>query len=301
MLTIKLLQKKLRMARTKGKIFRIKRFSVLDGPGIRTFVFLKGCPLNCVWCHSPEGIDSEISIWFNQSDCISCSRCVVTCPEEALKMNSEYGPNVLIDRLRCKVSGDCVKVCPTNAIQFTGTVTSLEEVFNEIVRDIAFYNSSGGGVTLTGGEPLFQPDFAFEILSWCKDKNIHTAIETSMFASLETIKRIAPVTDLVYADLKIIDSITHQHFTGQSNEIIKENFAFLARSGKNIIVRVPLVPNVTDTTENKVAIQEFVSSFNKEIPIEYIQYNLLTANNYNRLGIPFLMEHISNECNNLGK
>ena len=283
-------QPMVKMAGTKGKIFKIKRFSVHDGPGIRTSIFLKGCPLNCIWCHSPEGIDPEISIWFNQSDCISCSRCVVTCPEEALRINSRSGPNILIDRLKCKVSGDCVKVCPTNAIQFTGWVSSPEEVFSEIVKDIAFYNSSGGGVTLTGGEPLFQPDFAFEILNLCKEKNIHTAIETSLFASLETIKRIAPVADLIYADLKIIDPEAHKRFTGQSNEIIKENFAFLANSGKNIIVRVPLVPNVTDKTENRMAIREFVDSFNKEIQIELIEFNPLAANNYHRLGNPFPLE-----------
>ena len=280
-------QLRAKMAGTKGKIFKIKRFSVHDGPGIRTSVFLKGCPLNCVWCHSPEGIDPNISIWFNQSDCISCSRCVVTCPEEALRINGKSGQNILIDRLKCKVSGDCVKVCPTNAMQFTGWVTSPEVVFVEIVKDMAFYNSSGGGVTLTGGEPLFQPDFAFEILNLCKAKNIHTAIETSLFASMETIKRIASVTDLIYADLKIIDPVAHQLFTGQTNEIIKENFAFLVNSGKSIIVRVPLVTEVTDTTENRMAIVEFVDSFNKEIQIEFIEFNPLAVNNYNRLGIPF--------------
>ncbi len=258
------------MAGTKGKIFKIKRFSVHDGPGIRTSVFLKGCPLNCAWCPIPEGIDPEISIWFNQSDCISCSRCVVGCPEEALSINGKSGPNILIDRLRCKVSGDCVKVCPTHAIKFTGWVTSPDEVFSEIAKDIAFYNSSGGGVTLMGGEPLFQPDFAFEILSLCKDKNIHTAIETSLFASLATIKRIVPVTDLFYAHLKIMDHEAHQLFTGQSNEIIKENFTFLAGTGKSIIVKVPLIPKVTDTSENRVAVQEFIHSFKKEIPIEFI-------------------------------
>ncbi len=258
------------MAETKGKIFKIKRFSKNNGPGLRTAVFLKGCPLNCSLCPNPEGIDPAISIRFIQSNCISCSRCVVTCPEEALKINSRSGPNILIDLLKCKLTGDCVKVCPTKAMQFTGWLFSSEEVLDEILKDIAYFRSSSGGVTLTGGEPLFQPHFAFEILSLCKDKNIHTAIETSLFASKETIERIASVIDLVYVNLKIIEPVEHQRFTGQSNKIMLENFAFLAGSGKAIIVRVPLVPNVTDTSENRVAIQEFVHSYNQEIPIEYI-------------------------------
>jgi pyruvate formate lyase activating enzyme len=275
------------MTGTEGRIFKIKRFSVHDGPGIRTAVFLKGCPLRCVWCHSPEGIGPDISIWFNPNACISCGRCVKACPEGALSMNSGIVANIEIDRLKCQVTGDCVNVCPTNAMQFTGMVTSPDEVFREIEKDIAFYHSSGGGVTLTGGEPLFQPDFAFEILDLCRRKQIHTAIEISLFAEKEVIKRIIPVTDLVIADLKISDPFIHKLYTGESNEIIKENFSFLTGSGKSIIVRVPKVKNITDTMKNTIAIQEFVNSFRKKIPIEFIEFNPLAINNYKRLGIPF--------------
>ena len=275
------------MAGTKGTIFKIKRFSVHDGPGIRTSVFLKGCPLNCVWCHSPEGIGPDISIWFNQNACIRCGRCVKACPEEALRMNNGSYPYIEIDRSKCRFTGNCVRVCPAKAMQFTGMFVSPEEVFSEIEKDVVFYQSSGGGVTLTGGEPLYQPGFAYEILDLCKRKQIHTAIETSLFAEKEVIKRISSVTDLVIADLKILDPVIHKLHTGESNEIIKENFAFLTGSGKSIIVRIPLVKNITDTIENRIAIQNFVSSFGKKIPIEFIDFNPLAANNYKRLEIPF--------------
>lgn len=278
------------MAGTNGTIFRIKRFSVHDGPGIRTSVFLKGCPLRCAWCHSPEGIGPDISIWFNQNVCIRCGRCVKACPEGALSLITGSDSNIEIDYLKCKLTGDCVKVCPTNAMQFTGMVASPEEVFSEIEKDVVFYQSSCGGVTLTGGEPLYQPGFAFEILDLCKKKQINTAIETSLFAEKEIIERISTVTDLVITDLKIFDPVMHKHYTGESNEIIKENFAYLAESGKSIIVRVPMVRDITDTIENRMAIQDYVDSFRKGIPVEFIEYNPLAVNNYNRLGIPFTLK-----------
>jgi len=172
-------------------------------------------------------------------------------------------------------------------MQFTGMVVSPEEVFSEIEKDIGFYNSSGGGVTLTGGEPLYQPMFAAEILELCRGKQIHTAIETSLFAEEGVIKLISSLTDLVIADMKIFDPVMHKRHTGESNEIIKENFAFLAESGKNIIVRVPLVEDITATIENRMAIQDYVDSFRKGIPVELIEYNTLAANNYRKLGKPF--------------
>ncbi|HSN50496.1 MAG TPA: glycyl-radical enzyme activating protein, partial [Bacteroidales bacterium] len=230
------------------------------------------------------------TIWFNQNTCIKCGRCAEACPERALSMNSGSDPFIVIDRVKCKLSGECVKVCPANAMQFTGIVVSPGEVFNEIEKDVVFYNSSGGGVTLTGGEPLYQPMFAAEILELCRGKNIHTAIETSLFAEEGVIRLISSLTDLVIADLKIFDTVMHKRYTGESNEIIKENFAYLAESGKNIIVRIPLVRDITDTIKNRMAIQDYVNSFRKGIPVEFIEYNPLAANNYKRLGIPFPLQ-----------
>jgi pyruvate formate lyase activating enzyme len=274
----------------EGLIFKIKRFSVHDGPGIRTTVFLKGCPLNCIWCHSPEGISSDITIWHNRNLCISCSYCVQACPENALQLIKDPGPYIEIDRVRCINSGECVKTCPSQAIQFTGSVATVSEIINEIEKDSAFYQTSGGGITLTGGEPLFQPEYSEQILEACKKRNIHTAIETSLFCEKDVLNRLLPYVDLFIADLKLFDPIQHEYYTGKPNEIIKENFRFIAKSDKAITVRIPLIRNITDTAENKNAIINFVHESNKKIPVELISFNSLAGNNYKRLGIPFLLD-----------
>jgi pyruvate formate lyase activating enzyme len=285
-------QHRVKMGEITGTVFKIKRFSIHDGPGIRTSVFLKGCPLNCVWCHSPEGIGNDISIWYNKNVCIACGRCIEVCPQGALRLEGEPEKYISIDRELCKTSGECVAVCPTNAIQFTGWTTTPSEIVSEVEKDIAFYDSSGGGITLTGGEPLWQPDFALEILSVCRERKIHTAIETSLFCSGEVLRRIAEKVDLFIADIKIIDPFLHRQNTGESNEIIRMNLIYLVQSGKRVIVRVPLIENITDTEENKKGIRNFVNGLNENIPVEFIDYNPLAANNYRRLGIPFPLENI---------
>lgn len=279
-----------KIAEYAGTIFKIKRFSVHDGPGIRTSVFLKGCPLNCIWCHSPEGISPEISIWYDKSLCIACGECVKACPEHALKLNTDAEPFIQINHSLCCLSGDCINVCPTGALQFTGSEIMLSDVMNEIEKDILFYKKSGGGVTLTGGEPLYQPEFSAAILEACKERNIHTAIETSLFCERNTICDIADLVNLFIIDMKIFDQAEHIRYTGKSNEIIKENFKYVANSGKPVIVRVPLVQGITDTEENKNAIKNFVDIIDSRILIEYISYNPLAGNSYKRLGISFLMK-----------
>jgi pyruvate formate lyase activating enzyme len=274
---------------TPGTIFKIKRFSVHDGPGIRTSVFLKGCPLNCIWCHSPEGIDSDISIWYDRSLCIHCSECVKSCPNNALKLITDPDPFINIDRNKCSLAGECVKVCPTGAIQFTGSKVSVSEIMEEVEKDILFYQISGGGITLTGGEPLCQPEFSLSVTDLCHEKNIHTAIETCLFCEREIIEKIKNYVDLFIIDMKIYNRDQHIRYTGRSNKIIKENIRFLALSGKQIIIRIPLVKNITDTEENINSIRRFVDRIDSKIPIEYISFNPLAGNNYKRLGISFLM------------
>jgi pyruvate formate lyase activating enzyme len=273
----------------KGAIFKIKRFSVHDGPGIRTAVFLKGCPLSCIWCHSPEGISSDITIWHDKSLCIACGECVQTCPCKALKLLPDDEPQINIDRRLCNTTGDCVKICPTGAIQFTGSIASVSDVTNEIEKDILYYHKSGGGVTLTGGEPLYQPDFSTQILKDCRKMNIHTAIETCLFCERETINRISDYVNLFIVDMKLSDTTQHIHYTGKSNEIIKENFRYVAESCKAVLVRIPLIPGITDTKDNRNACEKFVHDIDSRIPIEHISYNPLAENNYKRLNIPFLI------------
>ena len=277
-----------------GTIFKIKRFSVHDGPGIRTSVFLKGCPLNCIWCHSPEGISSEISIWHDQSLCIACGKCVKSCTEKAIELITQPEPEsqqqISINRKLCTLNGDCVKICPTGAIQFTGTKTSVSSVIDEIIKDILYYKMSGGGVTLTGGEPLYQPDFSAGILEACRKRKIHTAIETSLFCEKETLSRISDFVDMFIIDMKISDPVQHIRYIGKSNESIRENFRSIAKSGKQIIVRIPMIEGITDSEENINAVREFVRKTNSRIPIEYIANNPLAENNYKRLNIPFLLK-----------
>jgi pyruvate formate lyase activating enzyme len=273
-----------------GTIFKIKRFSVHDGPGIRTSVFLKGCPLSCIWCHSPEGLDHKISIWYNKNICIACEECVKVCPEKALELRKNGIPEIIINRGKCNVSGNCVSVCPTNALQFTGYEISVSQIVSEIEKDKIYYEKSGGGVTLTGGEPLYQPEFSTEILKECRKRNIHTAIETSLYCEREVLELVSPYLDLIIVDLKIFDADSHKHFTGKSNELIMDNFCFLAGSGNNIIVRIPLVENVTSTEDNLTAIYDFVKKTDENIHIEKISFNPLAENNYKKMGINFLLK-----------
>jgi pyruvate formate lyase activating enzyme len=272
----------------EGNIFKIKRFSIHDGPGIRTSVFLKGCPMKCVWCHSPEGISPAKSLWYSKNLCIACGKCTDVCPTNALQLTDAIG-KINIDRKACNLSGECITVCPTHALQFTGYKVTVDEVVEEIERDLIYFQNSGGGVTLTGGEALFQPEFSTAILQACKERNIHTTIETCLFCKREVIDKVLPYVDLFYCDLKIFDSQEHKHYTGRDNQIIKDNFRYLASSGKKMIVRLPLIEQITDTVENRKAIADFVNEIDKNIPVELINYNPLTENNYNRLGIPFLL------------
>jgi pyruvate formate lyase activating enzyme len=278
------------LSENEGIIFKIKRFSLHDGPGIRTSVFLKGCPLNCIWCHSPEGINHDISIWYNRNLCILCGQCVQTCPEKALALISDEEPYILISRGLCKVSGECVKICPSNALQFTGYKSSVLEIVSEIEKDNTFYIVSGGGVTLTGGEPLYQPAFTKAILEECRKRMIHTAIETSLFCEKDTLDLIAPLVDLFIVDLKIFESERHKYYTGKVNETIKENFRYIAQQEKSILVRIPMIDNITNTDENIAAITDFVRETRMDIQIEMIGFNPLAENNYKKLGIPYLLK-----------
>jgi pyruvate formate lyase activating enzyme len=274
----------------EGVIFRIKRFSVHDGPGIRTTVFLKGCALNCIWCHSPEGIDQKITIWYNQNLCIGCGKCTISCPESALTLYKDKKSYIEINRSICNVSGNCVEACPTRAIEFTGVNTNVSNVVSEIEKDKTFYDNSGGGLTLSGGEPLFQPEFSEGILKACKERNIHTAIETSLFCETSAIDSVSEYVDLFICDLKILNSSEHKLYTGKPNNTILENFRYIAAKGKDIIVRIPMVERITDTEGNLNDISAFVKEIRSDIKIEKVPFNPLAENNYKKLGIPFLLK-----------
>jgi len=267
-----------------GTVFDIKRFAIHDGPGIRTSVFLKGCPLGCVWCQNPEGIPLAPVLWYFNSKCIKCGECVKSCPVDAL---TDHGPDpnfIRIDHDKCTLCGKCTDVCPTSALTITGKERSTEWVVDELLKDKVFYEKSGGGITLTGGDPLYQYEFSLSILKAIKEYGIHTAVETAMFSSEEILLSLIPYTDLFLVDIKILDNDLHKKYTGVENKIIKSNFESLAARAKNIIVRVPLIPGYTARSENIIDIRDYVRSVREDIMVELLNFNPLARDKYSILG-----------------
>jgi pyruvate formate lyase activating enzyme len=267
-----------------GNIIDIKKFTVHDGPGIRSTVFLKGCPLSCLWCHNPEGIENKINLWYFEKKCIKCNQCISACRNTALSIGEENQSYICIDHNRCSNMGNCVNVCPTAALCFDGREISSEEIINILLEDRIFYEQSGGGITVSGGEPTYQHAFSLEILKRCKDQKIHTAIETCMYAKKAILERFIPYTDLFLVDIKLFDSEEHKKYTGVANEQILSNFRFLAEKNVSMQVRIPLISGITTTEENIRSISSFVFSINKGIPIELMNYNSLAENKYRLMG-----------------
>jgi len=263
----------------KGYIFNIQRFSIHDGPGIRSTVFLKGCPLRCFWCQNPESQKQAPEIFFNYHDCGLCGECVALCPAgaSAIVQNS-----VAIDRDKCIGCGQCAAVCPNGARTLVGKLVTAGEVTDEVIRDKNFYKNSGGGVTLSGGEPLFQPEFLLAILAECKNEGLHTALDTTGYASWPTIEKILPFTDLVLFDIKCIDPHKHYQATGKANSLILENAQKIAKI-KPMRVRVPLIPGFNDSQEEIRSIVNFVK-LHLSVPIDLLPYNRLADSKYERMG-----------------
>lgn len=226
---------------TKGTVFDIKKYALDDGPGIRTTIFLKGCPLRCWWCHNPEGQAPRPELMYKGKRCIGCGECVKSCPKEAISRRAE---ETSIDRKRCDLCGKCSLKCPTEALVIVGRKMSVGEILKEIEKDSLFYDESEGGVTFSGGEPLLQLGFLNELLRECKDRNLHTALDTSGFALSKAIDLISNKVDLFLYDVKLVDDRRHRKYTGVSNKPILENLGKLAKNGNELLVRIPLVPGI---------------------------------------------------------
>lgn len=231
----------------KGTIFNIKRYSIHDGPGIRTTVFLKGCPLNCIWCHNPEGIESGTSFFYDAKKCLKCRSCVQSCPNGCISL---YESTIKINFDRCTHCDACVKACPANALTKNGICYSSDELFGMIKKDIPFFDESGGGITFSGGEPMLQFDFLYEMLLKCKGQGIRTAVDTSGYAPVENFDKIKDLADIFLYDIKFADEAHHIHYTGVSNRVILKNLEFLLRQNANIWIRLPVIPGLNDTVEN---------------------------------------------------
>ena len=243
---------------SKGIIFDIDRFATHDGPGIRTTIFLKGCPLSCLWCHSPESQSARPELLFRPDKCVACGLCEQACPRGALKLKEQAFPHgalkmsessAVLDRSRCDQCGICCETCYSGALELAGREVSVEEIVERVARDAPYFTTSGGGVTLSGGEPLAQPEFTNELLSAFKEKGIHTAVETTGYCPWESLSRISEVTDLFLYDLKAVDDAIHRRYTGVSSERIIENLKRLCAGENEVQVRVPCIPGVNDSPE----------------------------------------------------
>ncbi|HAJ33726.1 MAG TPA: glycyl-radical enzyme activating protein [Candidatus Atribacteria bacterium] len=265
---------------TTGTVFNIQRYSIHDGPGIRTTVFLKGCPLNCWWCQNPESQLSEQEMIFWEDRCIGCGACSLNCPLGAIQMENK---KPVTDKSKCNLCGECSLICPTQAWEMIGEKITVEEVIKEIEKDLVFYEESGGGVTFSGGEPLGQSEFLEGLLNGCREKKIHTAVDTSGYISWEILNKISPKIDLFLYDLKIMDSKKHQKYTGVSNEIILENLKKLSSVHHNIFVRFPVIPGVNDDYQNIKEMGEFLSSL-KIAQVNLLPYHYIGIGKYRRLG-----------------
>jgi pyruvate formate lyase activating enzyme len=268
---------------TAGTIFDIQRFSVHDGPGIRTLVFFKGCPLACLWCSNPESQRSGAELLFDPAKCVACGGCVEACPRGAVRLE---GTRVQYDREHCAACGQCVEVCYAEARTMAGKWVSVAEVVAEVCKDEPFFSRSGGGVTLGGGEPLAQSEFAHGILMECRSRGIHTAIETCGHVPWPAFEAVLPWTDLFLFDLKHLDTLKHRSHTGGDVNLILSNLQQLAASGARVTVRVPVVPDFNDTPEDVRSVAEHAASLG--IPeLHLLPYHRLGQSKYRLLGRPY--------------
>lgn len=226
-----------------GRIFDIKRFALHDGPGIRTTVFLKGCPLACVWCHNPEGIEEVPELMYNAEKCLMCGECVRVCQRDAILPEPEQ---LQIDRSLCDTCLKCVESCPTGAMEMSGSDRKASEIVSIIERDVAFFEQSGGGVTFSGGEPFCQPDFLNSLLRQCRERHIHTAVDTSGYVTTDVFCELLPLIDILLYDIKLLDREKHIQYVGASNDLILENLREADRRGTTLILRVPLIHGIND-------------------------------------------------------
>ncbi|MBK1812137.1 glycyl-radical enzyme activating protein [Clostridium sp. YIM B02505] len=263
----------------KTTVCEIEHYAVHDGPGIRTVVFLKGCPLKCLWCSNPETQKRENELYYNNSTCVLCKKCIHACDYEALSSDEKA---IVIDRNRCIACGKCTDVCPTNSLRLVGKNMEVEEVFKEVLKDVLFYRQSGGGVTVSGGEVLMNADFAIELFKLCKDEFIHTAIETTGYGSFEKLKELSDYTDLILFDVKHSDDRVHKELTGVGNVLIQENLNKLSKLGKEIIIRIPLIPGLNDEEENIKNTVE-IAKANGIREIHILPYHTLGLDKYRRL------------------
>lgn len=279
------------MTASKGLIHKIERASLHDGPGIRTLVIMKGCPLRCLWCSSPYTQATKPEVLYIASQCTGCGRCIDACPENAITRSAD-GTLLQTDRSLCTGCGTCIAACVNGARQISGRYYSVDELLHEVEKDAAFYRRSGGGVTVGGGEPTMQADFVAEFLKQCRGLLIHTAMETCALTSWEKMALLIEQLDLVYIDLKHMDDTLHRQWTGASNQGILNNIRRAAETNQ-IILRIPLVPGFNDSPENISASADFAKELGKNLlRIELLPYHQFGMHTYTELERDYEIESI---------
>ncbi len=273
----------------KGRIFDIDRYAIHDGPGIRWLIFMKGCPLECLWCSNPEGQDFEPEVAYFPAKCLGCGACVEACSRNAVKM---VDGKPVTDWDLCDQCAECAEACFPGARKLFGTTVTSSELLARVKSDVVFFQNSGGGITIGGGEVTAQPEFVADFLKKCKRENLHTAIETCGYCSWQKLKEIARYTDLVFFDIKHMDSQKHRTHTGVSNRKILENLIKLSREEVDLIVRIPVVPGFNDDETNIKATAELIKeklSLDRFKRLELLPYHRLGTFKYERLGKEYVL------------
>jgi pyruvate formate lyase activating enzyme len=265
-----------------GEIFDIKKYAIHDGPGIRTTVFFKGCPLSCWWCHNPESLSKNSHRLYRGERCIGCRECLAACPNGAIR---EFDDRLQWDAAACGFCRSCAEACPSEAVEFIGKSVSVDEVMAEIARDALFYDQSRGGVTFSGGEPLMQPEFLIGLLDACGNQGFHRTVDTSGHVDTDTLLETAARTDLFLYDIKHMDPEKHYRYTGVSNEKILTNLRQLSRLGTSIIIRLPVIPGINADEENIDRTGALAASLPGVIGINLLPYHCAADAKYRDLGL----------------
>lgn len=263
-------------------IFDIKPYAINDGPGIRLTIFFKGCPLACIWCHNPESISPKVQKLYSEKKCIGAQKCIEVCPNDAMVLTNK---GIITDNTKCNLCGLCAEACPTKAFEISGKQYDIDQLIDRIEKERAFFESSGGGVTLSGGEPMMHADTAIPLLEELGLRGIHRTVDTCGYVSSKTITNFMNHTDLFLFDLKVVDDKKHLKYTGKSNEVIIENLKHLSKSNKDYIIRIPFIKGVNTSENDIIDFAELISSLpNKPLEISILPYHDIAKMKYKKMG-----------------